>query len=511
MTTSETIRADGAAPQTEPSAIVVGGGLGGMAAALRLRAKGWRVTLIERAPMLGGRAQVFEKDGFRHDAGPTVITAPFLIDELFSLFGRRREDYVEFIPLSPWYRFRFIDGSTFDYGGTVEDTLAEIRRIEPADADGYLKLLDQSRRIFERGFTELADQPFHDVSVMLRQAPGLVQLGAYRTVWQMVSRYLSNPKLRQAFSIQPLLLGGSPFDTTSIYTLIHYLERQWGVFFARGGTGAVVAALARLMREEGVEIRLGATVSEVLIEAGAARGVVLENGETLRSDIVVSNADPMHLYRSMVPEAAQPLSTRIKKTRSKLSMGLFVLYFGARRQYKDVAHHTIWMGGRYRELLADIFSRRILTEDFSLYVHRPTATDPGFAPPGCDSFYVLCPVPNLLGAVDWAVEGPKLQERIVAALDETMLPGLRDAIVADFFMTPEDFADDYLSYAGAGFSIAPLFTQSAWFRFHNKAEGLRNLYLTGAGTHPGAGIPGVLCSAKVVDRLVPAAKDFARA
>jgi phytoene desaturase len=492
-----------------PSAIVVGAGFGGIAAALRLRAKGWRVTLIDRAHELGGRAQVFEKDGFRHDAGPTVITAPFLFDELFALFGKDRRDFVTFVPLAPWYRFRFYDGTTFDYGGGVDDTLAEIRRIEPGDADGYLAMLKQSRIMFEKAFTELADQPFHEMATMLRQGLSLAKLRANRTVWQLVSAYLTHPNLRQAFSIQPLLLGGDPFDTTSIYSLIHYLERQWGVYFAMGGTGKLVAALRNLLVDEGVAIRLGETVSRILIENGTAKGVLLESGEAIAADIVVSNADPMHLYRTMIPSNVQPIATRVKK-RSRLSMGLFVLYFGTRRKYPDVAHHTIWMGPRYRELLKDIFRRRILPEDFSLYLHRPTATDASFAPEGCDSFYVLCPAPNLLAPIDWAIEGPRLQSRIVDALDRTILPGLKESITADFFMTPRDFETRYLSYAGAGFSIAPYFSQSAWFRFHNRAEGLRNLYLTGAGTHPGAGIPGVLCSAKVVDRLVPAAADFIR-
>ncbi|ACK50969.1 phytoene desaturase [Methylocella silvestris BL2] len=492
-----------------PSAIVIGGGFGGIAAALRLRARGWRVVLFDRAPMLGGRAQVFEREGFRHDAGPTVITAPFLIDELFALFGKRREDFVEFIPLSPWYRFRFADGDVFDYGGSVEDTLAEIQRIEPSDVAGYMNLLEHSRRMFDTAFTALSDQPFHELPTMLRQGAALAQLRAYKTVWGMVSHYLTNPKLRQAFSIQPLLLGGDPFETTSIYSLIHYLERQWGVLFAKGGAGAIIAALAKLMADQGVDIRLNSTVERVLIENGAARGVRLSSGEIIASDIVVSNADPMYLYRKMIDESAQPLSVRLKK-HAKLSMGLFVLYFGTRRQYKDVAHHTIWLGARYRELLADIFQRRILPEDFSLYVHRPTATDESFAPPGCDSFYVLCPVPNLLGKIDWAVEGPRLQARIVKALGATLLPGLGEVMTADFFMTPEDFASRYLSFAGTGFSIAPLFSQSAWFRFHNRAEGVANLYLVGAGTHPGAGIPGVLCSAKVLDRLIPPAAAFVR-
>jgi phytoene desaturase len=488
---------------SDPSsrAIVIGAGFGGMAAALRLRAKGYQVTLFDRVDKLGGRAQTFERDGFKHDAGPTVITAPFLFDELFELFGKKREDYVTFTPLNPWYRFRFNDGSTFDYGGTIEDTLAEIRRIEPRDADGYLKLLKHSEQLFNAGFTELADRPFDDVRTMLREVPRLAKLQTYQTVWQLVSKYLENPKLRQAFSIQPLLVGGNPFNTTSIYGLIHFLERKWGVFFAMGGTGALVDAIGRLMAEEGIDIELGQTVEEITLEGKRVTGVRLADGRHFAADTVVSNADPLHLYGNMLDGRKQSFALKLKQ-RSRLSMGLFVLYFGTRKTYPDVAHHTIWFGPRYREHLADIFSRGILADDFSLYVHRPTATDKSFAPEGCDSFYVLCPVPNLNSGHDWSVEAPRLQELIVDALEKTMLPGLRETMTADFVMTPEDFADRYLSVAGAGFSISPHFTQSAWFRFHNRSESLKGLYLVGAGTHPGAGLPGVVSSAKILDRII---------
>ncbi len=501
--------ADVAAPATNsPHAIVIGAGFGGIAAALRLRAKGYDVTVIERGAAPGGRAQVFEKDGYRHDAGPTVITAPFLFEELFQLFGKRIEDYVTFVPLDPWYRFQFPDGSTFDYGGTLEKTMAEIRRIEPADEAGYTKLLAHSKALFDVGFTELADQPFQTPWSMVRHIPSLLRLRCDQTVWQLVSRHLTSPKLRQAFSIQPLLVGGSPFETTSIYGLIHYLEKEWGVYFAMGGTGRLVGALEDLMREEGIVLRYGETVSRIGVKNSTANSVDLASGETVPADIVVSNADPLHLYAKMIEPGHVALPAKLK-LKSRKSMGLYVLYFGTDRQYPHVAHHTIWLGERYRELLHDIFNKKILPDDFSLYVHRPTATDPSFAPEGHDSFYVLCPVPNLDGDVDWQIHGERLQERIVEALDKTMLPGLKETIRAPFFMTPEDFADRYLSVAGAGFSIAPHFTQSAWFRFHNRAEGIRNLYLVGAGTHPGAGLPGVVSSAKVVDRLVPSADAFA--
>ena len=493
-----------------PHAVVVGAGFGGIAAALRLRAKGYRVTLIDRCQQLGGRAQVFERDGFRHDAGPTVITAPFLFDELFALFGERFADHVELVPLTPWYRFCFADGDHFDYGGTLDETLAEIGRICADDREGYLRLLAHSKRIFDIGFTRLSDKPFDRLRTMLRVIPSLVRLRCDRTVWGLVKTFLKNHKLRQAFSIQPLLVGGNPFDTTSIYGLIHYLERAHGVFFAMGGTGAITHALGALMERRGVAVQLGSTVRRIRVEAGVATAVELADGGVIAADLVVCNADAAHLYTSLVPKTQQAWSARLKLSAASYSMGLFVLYFGTRKTYPHVAHHTIWLGERYRELLDEIFNKKVLSEDFSLYLHRPTATDPSFAPAGCESFYVLCPVPNLQADIDWAVEGPRLRDRIVAALDRTILPGLTQTITAEFCMTPKDFKHDYLSVNGAGFSVAPLFRQSAWFRFHNRAEGIRKLYLVGAGTHPGAGLPGVLCSAKVVDAMVPAAEMVVR-
>lgn len=484
------------------SALVVGSGFGGIASALRLRALGLDVHVIERQEDVGGRAKVFEFDGYRHDAGPTVITAPFLFDELFKLFGERREDHIEFRELTPWYRFVFPDGDQFNYGGTLDDTLAEIGRIEPKDIDGYKSLVQHSKAMFDIGFSELAHQPFHDIKTMAKQIPHLARLRSDRSVWDMVCKHLSNDKIRQAFSIQPLLVGGSPFDTTSIYGLIHYLERAYGIYFAMGGTSALVEQLKQLMLRQGITIQTGATVSEILTDNKKIRGVRLESGDVISADCVVFNGDPMYLYRELLPQSSIPFTTRIKRDYSKLSMGLYVLFFGTDKQYPEIAHHTIWMGKRYRELLDDIFHRQILADDFSLYLHRPTATDPSFAPEGHDSFYVLAPVPHQGGEIDWDVEEPKLRARIIDALDKTILPGLTEHIHAPFSMTPDSFATEYLSYQGAGFSIAPLFTQSAWFRFHNKAEGFENLFLAGAGTHPGAGMPGVISSAKVVEHLV---------
>jgi phytoene desaturase len=493
---------------TARQAIVIGAGFGGIASALRLRAKGYQVKIIDKCPMLGGRAQVFERNGFKHDAGPTVITAPFLLEELFTLFQEKLEDHIKLVPLTPWYRFYFSDKTTFDYGGTLEDTLAEIDKIEPKDKAGYLKLLKHSQNIFDIAFTKLSATPFHQFLLMISLIPKLIILRSYESVWGMVSRHLSHPKLRQAFSIQPLLVGGNPFSTTSIYGLIHYLERAFGVFFAMGGTGAIVGALKSLMERNQIAIVLNTTVKKLIVNDGKVSGLILENGEQLAADLIVSNVDAAYLHQHMIDQDKVAIAPKLKLKLAHYSMGLFVIYFGTTKQYPDVVHHTIWLGKTYKELLHNIFDKRILSDDFSLYIHRPTATDESFAPKGCDSFYVLCPVPNLKADIDWSVEGDRLKAKIIEALDQTILPDLKAHITDDFFMTPKDFKTDYLSMHGAGFSIAPLFRQSAWFRFHNRAEGIKNLYVTGAGTHPGAGLPGVLCSAKVIDQLIPPAAEF---
>lgn len=487
------------AQQDAQRAVVIGAGFAGIATALRLRKLGYEVTLLERLQSLGGRAQVFERGGYRHDAGPTVITAPFLFDELYELFDEKLEDYLEFVPLDPFYRFHFADGSQFDYRASIEDTLAEIRRFNPDDADGYLKLLEKSKRVYDVGFKELVHRPFTRVWDMVKQIPALLMLKCYRSVSQMVNSHLKHPLIRQAFSIHPLLVGGNPFKTTAIYTLIHYLERRWGVFFCMGGTGKLVEELGKLMERQGIKLQMGADVDEIILDGKRATGVRMNSGETLNADIVVFGGDPEICYKHLLPAKKTFSLPTIKK---QYSMGLYVLYFGTRKLYPDVAHHSIWMGPRFKELLTEIFDHKTMSEDYSLYVHRPTATDTSFAPEGCESFYVLCPVPNLLGDVNWETEGPKLRDRIVQSLEETILPELSSVIEEVFWMTPEDFAKDYRSMHGAGFSIEPRLTQSAWFRFHNRDRAISNLYFVGAGTHPGAGLPGVVSSAKVVEELL---------
>ncbi len=482
-------------------AVVIGGGFGGIAAALRARKLGYEVTIIDKLNALGGKAQVIQHRGYKHDTGPTVITAPWLFDELFSLFGKSRKEYIDFIPLSLWYRYIYADGEHFDYMQDKAATIAEITRISPADTKGYQQLLAMSKAIYQVGFEQLACKPFHRLWDMLKLIPTMLRLQSFNTVWQLVCSYIKHPKLRQAFSIQPLLVGGNPLATTSIYSLIHYLERKGGIHFAKGGTGALVNALHRLLEEEGVKILLNTCIERIHTKQKSVVGVSCNQGTYLAADIVIANTDPYYLYKSML-DTKLNMSARIKRKHTYPSMGLFVLFFGTKCRYDDIAHHTIAMGPRYEGLLRDIFSHNVLADDFSYYLHRPSATDESFAPTGCDSFYALVPVPNNKSAINWDIAGPKLQKKILAHLETSLMPNLAKHIDHVFYHTPEYFKENYLNPHGAAFSMAPLFFQSAWFRFHNQAEGIQNLYLVGAGTHPGAGIPGVLCSAKVVMKLL---------
>jgi phytoene desaturase len=483
-------------------AVVIGAGFGGLAAALRLRARGHDVTLVDNQDQIGGRATVHRRNGFTFDAGPTVITAPFLFDELFDLFGRRREDYFDLVPLDPWYRIRFSDGQRFDYGGDLEAMKHEIARFEPRDVEGYERLLEKTAKIYDVGFERLGDQPFHRLKTMLGIVPDMMKLDSFRSVYGHTSRYIRNEHLRQVFSFSPLLVGGNPFSTTSIYSLIHFLERAHGVHFAMGGTAAIVEGLGRLLDEVGVETRLGEPVEQIVTQGRRARGVRIADGDEIEADIVVSNADPGHVYRNMLPGVSRRRWPDVRLDRTKYSMGLFVLYFGTTKRYPDLAHHEIHLGPRYRGLLDDIFDRKHLAEDFSLYLHVPTRTDPSLAPEGCESMYALVPVPNLRGGHDWSEIGPRFRDRVVETMEQTYLPGLSSHITEDFYVTPEHFRANLLSPHGAGFSIEPTLTQSAWFRFHNKSEEVDGLYFVGAGSHPGAGLPGVLTSARVLERVL---------
>jgi phytoene desaturase len=491
-------------------AIVIGSGFGGLAAAVRLRARGYDVTLLEAGAQPGGRARVFSRDGFTFDAGPTVVTAPYLFDELFEALGRRREDYVDFVPVDPFYRVTFPDGEHFDYVGDEGRLIQEIARLSPRDVDGYRKLVAHAQRIFDVGYTQLADQPFGRVSDMLRILPDLARLSAYRSVYGLVSRYISDPRLRQVFSFEPLLVGGNPMRVPGIYLLIHWLERKWGVHYAKGGTGAIVEALVRVLGEAGAEVRMNAPVAQILVEAGKAKGVRLESGETLRADIVVSNADPTNVYSQMIDPRFLRKNTPRAALRKRQSMSLFVGYFGTDRQYPETKHHTIVLGPRYQGLLEDIFDRKKLADDFSLYLHAPGRSDTAMAPAGRDAFYVLSPVPNLASGVDWEQASEAYFDAILEVLEQRELPGLRSSLVTRFSVDPRYFAGELRSSQGAAFGIEPVLTQSAYFRYHNASEDIEGLYFVGASTHPGAGMPGVLCSAKVLERVLPSARPAPR-
>ena len=493
----------------QPHAVVIGSGFGGLAAAIRLATRGYRVTVLEKLDQPGGRASVFRQDGFTFDAGPTIITAPFLLDELWALCGKSRADEIEFRAMDPFYRIRFDDGRHFDYSGDDAKMRAEIAKFSPSDLPGYARFVAASEEIFKVGFEKLADRPFTSLLDMARWLPSLIGLQSYRTVHGLVAKFLKDPYLRTIMSFHPLLIGGNPFATTSVFCLINYLERKWGVHFAMGGTGAVVRGLVGLIEGQGSRIRYGATVERIEIADGKVVGVTLAGGERIAADIVVSNADAAWTYRHMVDPVHRRRWTDRKIGRMRHSMGLFVWYFGTKCRYEDVPHHTILMGPRYRELLDDIFKNKVLAEDFSLYLHRPTATDPSLAPPGCDAFYVLAPVPNLEGTTDWTTQAEPYRRRIAAYLSDTMLPNLEANVVTSRMMTPLDFEDRYLSFRGAAFGPEPVLLQSAWFRPVNRSEDIEHLYLVGAGTHPGAGVPGVLSSARILDAVVPDASHFA--
>ena len=481
---------------------MIGAGFGGLAAAIRLQARGHDVEVVEKRHQAGGRAGVFCQDGFRFDAGPTIITAPQLIDELFECAGRRREDFVRLIRLEPFYRVRFHDGTSVDWGSDEQARLDAIGALSANDVDGYQRFAKKSCAVFEAAYP-LIDQPFDTLGPMMRAIPQLARAQAWRSVSSLVDADVSDPRIRQLLSFHPLLIGGNPFDSPSIYALIHELERRWGVWYAEGGTGALVSALVNLFAEMGGRLRLGAEVASIETDGQRrATGVRLKSGDHLAADAVVCNGDVVRCYRDLLASHVRRTNTSRRLTSYQQSMSLFVLYFGTNRRYDHVAHHEILLGPRYRELLDDIFHGGRLADDFSLYLHRPTATDASVAPDGCDAFYVLSPVPNLAAGVDWARAGDAYRDRIVRHLEERLLPGLGRHIVTETRVDPRYFRDELNSELGSAFSLQPLFRQSAWFRPHAQSEDVPNLYFVGAGTHPGAGIPGVLSSAKIVEGLI---------
>ena len=447
--------------------VIIGSGFGGIAAALRMKAKGHDVTLIEKHNDLGGRARVFKRNGFVFDGGPTVITAPNLIYELFQIFNKNASDYIKIVPLDIWYRFIFEDGLSFDYSGNEVSMKNQIGKINKEDVDGYFKLVDFTKKIFDKGFTELADVPFDKPFFMIKQIPALLGLKSYKSVYSLVSSFIKNEKLRRMLSMHPLLVGGNPFTTTSIYGLILYLEKKWGIHYSMGGTGQIIKGLEKLMAEENIVILKNSEVTKLVTKNKNIISVEINNKHNIETDNVVCNADPPGVYENLISSKKNYI-------------------------FED----------KYKEHLEDIFDKKKLNDDISYYLHRPSATDKSMAPEGHDCFYVLVPVPNNQSKINWSTEGDRMKRLVIEKMERHILPNLSENIVEDFYLTPDYFENELNTKHGSGFSIQPRFSQSAYFRFHNKSEICNGLYFVGAGTHPGAGVPGVLSSAKVLDKIL---------
>jgi len=489
-------------------AVVIGSGFGGLALAVRLQSAGIDTTLVEGRDKPGGRAYVYHDDGFVFDAGPTVITDPECLKELFALSGRRIEDYVTLVPVSPFYQLRWEDGDVFDYVNDQEALDRQIAKRNPRDVEGYRRFRKYSEELYAEGYEKLGAVPFLDFRSMVRVAPQLMRLQSWRTLYAKVASFIEDEHLRQAFSFHTLLVGGNPFATSAIYGLIHALERRGGVWFALGGTGALVAGLVRLFEDLGGTLRLSAPVQRIIVDDDRARGVETAGGEVIPADLVASNADVVHTYATLLRGTKRGEREAKRLASKRFSNSLFVIYFGLDREVpNDLEHHVILFGPRYRELIADIFSGPELPDDFSLYLHAPSKTDPSLAPPGQSAYYVLAPVPHLgAAAVDWAVAGPTYRDRILAYLEERAIPRLRESLVTCRIFTPHEFASELNAHLGSAFSLEPILTQSAYFRCHNRDDRIANLYFVGAGTHPGAGLPGVIGSAKATAGL--ALSDF---
>lgn len=489
--------------RTAKRAVVIGAGFGGLALAIRLQRAGVKTTLVEKRDKPGGRAYVWNDQGFVFDAGPTVITDPGCLEDLFEGTGRKLSDYVELLPVDPFYRLLWEDGRTFDYANDQAVLDAEIRKFNPADVDGYRRFHAYSEELFQEGYVKLGAVPFQSFWSMIKAAPELARLESWNSVHAMVARYIKDPQLRQAFSFHTLLVGGDPFKTSSVYALIHALERRGGVWFAKGGTGALIAGLARFFTDLGGDLRLNAPVGSIDMADGRVTGVTLEGGEVISADMVGSNADVVHTYERLLGHTPRGKAKAKSLKAKRFSMSLFVTHFGLKTPQPQLAHHSICFGPRYRDLIGEIFKGPSLPEDFSLYLHSPCATDPGMAPPGCSTHYVLSPVPHLGAAdIDWAVEGPKYRDRILDYLEARYIPNLKRDLVTSRIFTPADFKGELNAHLGSAFSLEPILTQSAWFRTHNRDDRIPNLYVVGAGTHPGAGIPGVVGSAKATAGLM---------
>ncbi len=489
---------------SKPTAIVIGAGFGGIALAIRLQAAGFDVTLVDNRDKPGGRAYVYEEKGYTFDGGPTVITDPDCLEQLFTVSGKKIEDYVDLLPVAPFYRLQWEDGYTFDYDNNIPELERQIGEKNPADVEGYRKFFEYSKDVYREGYEKLGTVPFMNFSQMVTAAPQLMRLQAQRSVYSMVSKFIKDEQLRQAFSFHSLLVGGNPFKTSSIYTLIHALEREGGVWFAKGGTGALIGGMIRLFEDIGGTVRLSTEITDIDYDGTRVTGVEAADGWKCSADLICSNADVVHTYSQLLRNVPRGKSYGKALKKKSYSMSLFVMYFGLKAQHPDMKHHIILFGQRYKELIAEIFGKGgELPDDFSLYLHAPSVTDDSLAPEGCSAYYVLSPVPHLGHAdIDWDVVGPAYQEKLLDYLEEHAIPNLRRDLDVVTTLTPFGFRDEMNSHLGSAFSVEPVLTQSAWFRPHNRDDVIPNMYIVGAGTHPGAGIPGVVGSAKATATVI---------
>ncbi len=490
-------------------AIVIGAGLGGLACAMRLGAKGYQVTVLDKLDRPGGRGSSITQDGHRFDLGPTIITVPQVYESLWATCGRNFHDDVTLKPMDPFYEIRWPDGSKFTARQSTEAMEAEITRLSPSDLGGYRRFMKGAERRYVVGYEGMLTKPMHRIWETLKVLPEFAVLRADQSILKLAKRCVRDPRLQMALSFHPLFIGGDPMNVTSMYALVGYLEKQFGVHYAMGGVQAIADAMVRVIEDQGGQVRLGETVDEILVEGRTARGVRLASDEVLHAPLVVSNADAGHTYAKLMRRQTKKRWSDAKLKRRKWSMGLFVWYFGTKGtagMWKDVGHHTIMSGPRYEGLLKDIFIKGHLADDMSLYIHRPALTDPTVAPAGDDTFYALSPVPHLGhdNPVDWSTEAEVYRQKVAKVLNG-LIPGFEDHLTTSRMFTPDTFRDRYLSPNGSGFSIEPRILQSAWFRPHNVSEEADGLYLVGAGTHPGAGVPGVIASAEVLESIVPPA------
>jgi phytoene desaturase len=484
-------------------AVIIGAGFGGLALAIRLQSAGVETIVVEARDRPGGRAYVWEKEGFTFDAGPTVITDPDCLDQLWRLSGHDMRDDVTLLPVMPFYRLHWPDGTQFDYSNDEAQLRAEIAKLEPADVVGYHRFLDYSAGVYTEGYEKLGHVAFLDFKSMLAAAPSLAKYQAWRSVYDVVSSYVKNEKLREAFSFHSLLVGGNPMTTSAIYALIHKLEKDGGVWFAKGGTNALIRGMVTHFERLGGTLVLGDPVERIDTVGDRATGVTTKSGLRFEADAVASNADLMHSYRDLLAAHKRGPRRAAALTRKRWSPSLFLVHFGIEGTWPGIPHHMILFGPRYKGLLTDIYEHGVLSEDFSLYLHHPTVTDPDLAPPGHSTFYALAPVPHLGKLpIDWAQVGPIMEARILDEIERRLIPNIRSRIKVKFSYAPTDFAHDLNAHLGSAFSLEPLLTQSAYFRQHNRDDTISNLYFTGAGTHPGAGIPGVVGSARATATLM---------